>query len=102
VHGALAREHGERAAAGWLADCFEIAEVHVRPEYQGRGTGLAMMGQLTAGRLERTALLSTMDAPTRARRLYRGLGFRELLSGFVFPGADIPYVIMGSALPLRH
>ena len=27
-----------------------------------------------------------MDADTRARRLYRGLGFTDLLTGFTFPG----------------
>lgn len=101
VRDALRREHGRAAADGWMGDCFEIAEVHVHPDHQGRGTGRAMMLRLAAARLERTALLSTMDADTRARRLYRALGFADLLAGFVFPGAEIPYVIMGSALPLR-
>ena len=101
VRDALAREGGIRAADEWMADSFEIAEVHVHPDYQGRGTGRALMAGLTSGRAERTAVLSTMDADTRAHRLYLALGFSELLTAFVFPGADIPYVIMGSALPLR-
>jgi hypothetical protein len=61
-----------------------------------------MMLRLAAGQPERTAVLSTMDADTRAHRLYNWLGFEDLLGGFAFPGADMPYVIMGARLPLRH
>ena len=91
---------GSRAADDWFGDSLEIAEVHVLPSYQGRGTGLAMMLRLTAGRPERAAVLSTMDANTRARRLYRGLGFTDLLTSFIFPGTELPYAIMGAPLPL--
>jgi ribosomal protein S18 acetylase RimI-like enzyme len=91
---------GTRAAHDWFGDSLEIAEVHVLPSYQGRGTGLAMMLRLTAGRPERAAVLSTMDANTRARRLYRGLGFTDLLTSFTFPGTELPYAIMGAPLPL--
>ena len=91
---------GSRAARDWFGDSLEIAEVHVLPSYQGRGAGLAMMMRLTAGRPERAAVLSTMDANTRARRLYRGLGFTDLLTGFTFPGTELPYAIMGAPLPL--
>jgi len=91
---------GARTADDWFDDSLEIAEVHVLPGYQGRGTGLGMMLRLTAGRPERSAVLSTMDANTRARRLYHGLGFTDLLTGFEFPGTDLPYAIMGAPLPL--
>jgi ribosomal protein S18 acetylase RimI-like enzyme len=91
---------GSRAADDWFGDSLEIAEVHVLPGYQGQGTGLAMMLRLTAGRPERAAVLSTMDANTRARRLYRGLGFTDLLTSFTFPGTELPYAIMGAPLPL--
>ena len=102
VYLAVANALGRQAADHWLADSFEIAEVHVLPSHQGRGTGLAMMQRLAAGRPEQTAVLSTMDAETRARRLYRGLGFTDLLAGFVFSGTDVPYAIMGAPLPLRE
>jgi ribosomal protein S18 acetylase RimI-like enzyme len=91
---------GSRAADDWFGDSLEIAEVHVLPGHQGRGTGLAMMVRLTTGRPERAAVLSTMDANTPARRLYRGLGFTDLLTGFTFPGTELPYAIMGAPLPL--
>ena len=100
VRRAAASALGARTADDWLGDSLEIAEVHVLPGHQGQGTGLAMMLRLTAGRPERAAVLSTMDANTRARRLYHGLGFTDLLTGFEFPGTDLPYAIMGAPLPL--
>ncbi|MBO0817028.1 MAG: GNAT family N-acetyltransferase, partial [Actinobacteria bacterium] len=96
VRRAAASALGARAADEWFGDSLEIAEVHVLPAHQGQGTGLAMMLRLTAGRPEHAAVLSTMDANTRARRLYHGLGFTDLLTGFEFPGTDLPYAIMGA------
>ncbi len=101
VWAALARSAGVPAAADWLADCMEIAEVHVRTEYQRAGIGSAMLMALTAGRTERTAVLSTPDRDTTARRLYRRVGFGDLLTGFSFPGGSPPYAVMGAVLPLR-
>ena len=45
-------------------------------------------------------MLSTQDADSPARRLYRSLGFADLLTGFIFPGGGPPYAVMGAALPL--
>jgi ribosomal protein S18 acetylase RimI-like enzyme len=91
---------GAVAAASWLADPLEIAEVHVRPEYQHQGIGRRLVLTLTAGRTERTALLSTQDLDSPARRLYRSLGFVDLLTRFSFPGGGPPYAVMGAPLPL--
>jgi ribosomal protein S18 acetylase RimI-like enzyme len=74
--------------------------VHVHPDFQARGIGRRMVLTLTDGRSERTAVLSTRDAQTRARRLYRSLGFADLLTGFLFPGGGPAYAVMGAALPL--
>ena len=101
VRSALTRMGGYELAQTWLADSFEVAEVHVHPDYQGRGIGRRMVPALLHPRLERTALLSTQDADSRARRLYRRLGFGDLLTGYRFPGTDPPYAVMGAALPLR-
>jgi ribosomal protein S18 acetylase RimI-like enzyme len=84
----------------WLDDSFEVAELHVRPDWQGNGIGRSLLLSLTGGRPERTAVLSTADAPTRARRLYRGVGFTDLLTDFRFSGSEPPYAVMGAALPL--
>jgi GNAT superfamily N-acetyltransferase len=98
----VAAAHGTAAAASWLDDSFEVAELHVAPDHQGHGVGAGLLLQLASGRPERTALLSTRDANSPARRLYRGVGFSDLLTGFAFfPGSEPPYAVMGAELPLR-
>ncbi len=101
VRAGLTVAAGSQVATAWLADSFEIAEVHVHPEFQRRGIGRAMLLSLTAGCPHRTTLLSAMESAAPARGLYRILGFAELLSGFSFPGNGPPYVVMGAVLPLR-
>jgi GNAT superfamily N-acetyltransferase len=98
---AISRSLGAGRAAVWLADSFEIAEVHVYKQCQRGGIGTAMLLSLTAGRPERTAVLSTPDRDSTARRLYRRLGFTELITGYSFPGGSPPYIVMGAELPLR-
>ena len=90
-----------QGAATWLTDSFEVAELHVLPAYQGGGIGHELLLRLTTGRPERTAVLSTADADSRARRLYRRVGFTDLLTGFRFSGGEPPYAVMGATLPLR-
>jgi ribosomal protein S18 acetylase RimI-like enzyme len=104
VAGALALSPaapGSPGSTSWLANSFEVAELHVLPAYQGAGIGRSLLLQLVSGRPERTAVLSTQDAESRARRLYRGVGFTDLLTGFRFSGGDPAYAVMGATLPLR-
>jgi ribosomal protein S18 acetylase RimI-like enzyme len=103
VRRALDGSRGTAVSADWLDDSFEVAELHVAPDYQGRGIGGDVLSRLTSGRKERTAVLSTRDAETRARRLYRGVGFTDLLTAFHFyPGSGEPaFAVMGAELPLR-
>jgi ribosomal protein S18 acetylase RimI-like enzyme len=101
VAAALTAKAGEALAAGWLADSLEIAEVHVHPDFHRRGIGRSLVLGLAEDRREHTAVLSTQDADSPARRLYRGLGFADLLTGYTFPGAAVPYAVMGAVLPLR-
>jgi len=100
VRSALISRSGYDAAIEWLEDSFEVAEVHVHPEYQRRGIGRRLLYGLTGNRAERTAVLSTMDTNSPARRLYRSLGFTDLLTDYRFSGAPVPYAVMGAALPL--
>jgi ribosomal protein S18 acetylase RimI-like enzyme len=102
VRSALLVSYGPATAGEWLDDSFEVAELHVHPEYQKRGLGTSLLYRLTAGRPERTAVLSTMDSETPARRLYRSLGFTDLLTGYRFAGGNEAYAVMGAALPLRR
>ena len=96
--GALAL--GPRDGRAYLDDSFEVAELHVVPAYQGMGIGRELLLRLTADRQERTAVLSTMDTESPARRLYRTAGFTDLLTGFRFSGGEPPYAVMGARLPL--
>jgi ribosomal protein S18 acetylase RimI-like enzyme len=100
VWSAVAATSGVQSARDWLDDAVEVAEVHVHPDFQARGIGRQMVLGLAAERRERTAVLSTRDASTPARRLYRQLGFADLLTAFVFPGGGPPYAVMGAVLPL--
>ncbi|GAA0954104.1 GNAT family N-acetyltransferase [Actinocorallia libanotica] len=92
------REHSEH----WLRDAYEVAELHVHPDYQGRGLGRKLLNVLCADRPESTVVLSTLDRrpETPAHRLYRSVGFADLLSNFEFPGGGPPYAVMGAPLPL--
>jgi ribosomal protein S18 acetylase RimI-like enzyme len=103
VFSALTARAGGELAAAWLTDCLEIAEVHVHPDFQHRGIGRSLVLGLAEGRGEHTAVLSTPDEDSTARRLYRGLGFADLLTGYVFPGSepDVRYAVMGAVLPLH-
>jgi ribosomal protein S18 acetylase RimI-like enzyme len=99
---ALITAYGATTTAVWLDDSFEVAELHVAPAHQGHGVGAGLLLRLTSDRPERTALLSTRDADSPARRLYRGTGFSDLLTDFAFfPGSEPPYAVMGAELPLR-
>ena len=64
VWAALGRE--ERKT--WLADCFELVELHVRPSAQGHGLGQHQLETLLDGAPQATVLLSTPEADeTRSR-----------------------------------
>jgi ribosomal protein S18 acetylase RimI-like enzyme len=87
----------------WLADCFEVVELHVRPAAQGHGIGARQLQALLGMAQGATALLSTPEADeavSRAWRLYRRFGFVDVLRGFVFPGDERSFAILGRELPL--
>jgi GNAT superfamily N-acetyltransferase len=101
VRSALTAKAGQALSGAWLDCSMEVAEVHVRPDFQRQGLGRSMLLRLTEGRGEQTAVLSTPDANSQARRLYGRLGFTDLLTGFSFPGGGPAYTVMGAVLPLR-
>lgn len=82
---------------------FELTELHIHPRAQGRGLGEALARRLLAGRAERNVLLSTPETngePNRAWRLYRRLGFTDIIRGYHFAGDPRAFAILGRALPL--
>jgi len=87
----------------WLADCFEVVELHVRPAAQGHGVGARQLRALLGMAPGATTLLSTPEADeqrSRAWRLYRRFGFVDVLRDFHFPGDDRAFAILGRTLPL--
>jgi ribosomal protein S18 acetylase RimI-like enzyme len=87
-------------AAEWLRGCFELSELHVRPAYQGRGAGRALLHALVEGLPHQAVLLSTPEGDTRAWRLYRSAGFVDLVRNHLFPGDSRPFAVLGVRLPL--
>ncbi|HEY6424892.1 MAG TPA: N-acetyltransferase [Pseudonocardiaceae bacterium] len=89
------------AAAGRdLTDYFELTELHVHPDAQGRGIGEALLTELLSGVDAPQVLLSTPEGPTRAWRLYRRTGFTDLLRNYRFTGDSRAFAVLSRPLPL--
>ncbi|WP_181188145.1 GNAT family N-acetyltransferase [Actinopolyspora mortivallis] len=85
---------------GWLDDYFELTELHVHPEAQGHGLGRSMLRTLLSTAPGANVLLSTPEGPTRAWRLYRRMGFTDILRNHRFMGDPRPFAVLGRSLPL--
>ncbi|MFC9689526.1 GNAT family N-acetyltransferase [Kribbella sp. NPDC056951] len=66
-------------AAEWIGGHFEVVELAVVPEAQGRGIGAALMTALVDGLPHRRMLLTTYADDRTAPRLYRRLGWQVLV-----------------------
>ncbi len=85
------------------ASYFELTELHIHPRAQGRGLGEALARRLLSERSEANVLLSTPETDgeeNRAWRLYRRLGFNDIIRGYHFTGDPRAFAILGRALPL--
>lgn len=86
-----------------MTSYFELTELHIAPTAQGRGLGEALARRLLTGRSEAHVLLSTPEIngeANRAWRLYRRLGFTDVIRGYHFAGDPRPFAILGRSLPL--
>jgi ribosomal protein S18 acetylase RimI-like enzyme len=86
-----------------MTSYFELTELHIHPHAQGRGLGEALARQLLTGRGESHVLLSTPEIngeSNRAWRLYRRLGFTDVIRGYHFAGDPRAFAILGRSLPL--
>jgi ribosomal protein S18 acetylase RimI-like enzyme len=101
-HDLVRRAMTDDQAVQWLANSFELSELHVLPEYQGQGIGRELLIDLAGAVDHHTMLLSTPDAETRAFRLYRSLGFVDLARNYLFPGDARAFAVLGARLPLSN
>ncbi|HEX5144440.1 MAG TPA: GNAT family N-acetyltransferase [Mycobacterium sp.] len=86
-----------------MSSYFELTELHIHPRAQGRGLGEALTRRLLADRHEDNVLLSTPEIQgegNRAWRLYRRLGFTDVIRGYHFAGDPRPFAVLGRTLPL--
>lgn len=91
---------GATEVDGWLDDYFELTELHVSPDSQGSGLGEQLLRRLLDGASGRAVLLSTPEGPTRAWKLYRRVGFVDVLRHYRFTGDPRPFAVLGRQLPL--
>ena len=86
-----------------MTSYFELTELHIAPQAQGRGLGEALARRLLTDRCEAHVLLSTPEIngeANRAWRLYRRLGFTDIIRGYHFAGDPRAFAILGRSLPL--
>lgn len=86
-----------------MTSYFELTELHVMPRAQGSGLGEALARRLLSARSEANVLLSTPETSgeaNRAWRLYRRLGFTDIIRGHHFAGDPRAFAILGRPLPL--
>jgi ribosomal protein S18 acetylase RimI-like enzyme len=95
VAAALTREQ----RAQWLAPGhFEIVELQVAPELEGRGIGSRLHDALLARARGSTAVLSTAVSNERARGFYARRGWEQLLDEIGFGEGYPPFVVLGKRL----
>jgi len=84
--------------ATWFEHAFEVIELALKPEYRGLGIGSQLHDTLLTDLPHKTAVLSTMNAETPARHLYRRRGWHPIRDKFVFPNVEREVIrLMGIA-----
>jgi GNAT superfamily N-acetyltransferase len=76
---------------------YEIVELHVRPAWQRRGAGSALLAQLLTRQPHDRALLSTQAGSRKARAFYAKNGWQEL-ANVDFGRGYPPYLALGKRL----
>jgi len=97
-HDWVAAQLDPAVSAEWMTDAFELVELAVLPAAQGRGTGGRLHDAVLAGLPHRTALLSTRDEDTPARRLYLKRGWVPLRESARHAPDGPPVLLMGLRL----
>ncbi|MBV9173427.1 MAG: GNAT family N-acetyltransferase [Chloroflexi bacterium] len=83
----------------WLADAFELAELHVHPSAQGNHLGSQLHDGLLRDLPHATALLSVMHRSDRAKQLYASRGWQVLIQELRFStDPATPFSVLGLEL----
>lgn len=89
-----------------MRNYFEVAEIHVSPQQQGRGIGRELLTTLLWNQPARHAVLSTPEVPEESNSafgLYRSMGFFDVLRDLSYPADSRTFAILGlSLLPKAH
>ena len=97
-HDLVAAAMDDAARARWLAPGhFELAELHVHPEFRRRGIGTRLHDELLAGLGSATAVLSTQVDNEPARALYAAKGWRIVVPELDF-GTGVLYSVLARDL----
>ena len=84
--------------AEWLDEPhYEVVELHVRPVWQRRGIGSALLAQLLTRQPHERVILSTQTGSRKARGFYAKNGWQEL-AGVDFGAGYPPYLVLGKRL----
>lgn len=84
-----------------LASYAELSEIHVAPQMQKHGIGRVLLERHLSAIEQQHVMLSTPEVPGEdngAWRLYRSLGFQDVLRNFRFPADSRPFAILSKAL----
>ena len=102
--GGTSRSPADSGTGSELPDDYvELTELHVSPSHQGRGIGSALLRNFLAERTEGTVMLSTPEVENESNgawRLYRSLGFGDVLRSHRFDGDARPFAVLSRSLPL--
>ena len=86
-----------------MSSYFELTELHIHPAPRDAASVRRWPAWLLADRGEANVLLSTPEIigeANRAWRLYRRLGFTDIIRGYHFAGDPRAFAILGRTLPL--
>lgn len=88
-----------------MSNYMELSELHVDPEFQGHNIGRRLLEAFELRIDEPKILLSTPEVPhedNRAFRLYRRMGFQDVVRHMKFPADERPFAILGARTPLSE
>lgn len=88
VHTRLREALSHHAARRWLADCFEVAELGVRPDARGEGVGSELHDALLTEVDAETAVLTVDRGDDASKAFFRDRGWREV-GGLTVGGDDL-------------